>query len=187
MKCKVCNVELVSGVNCAPSLLKGKNYFCRVHWNEYSKRYVNKERHREVCRDYRLRNPNKDHEYYIAHPEKYEGRGQLQKVKDYMKPYNKIYGKNKRMEYLRTVVEHYGGKCICCGETNLRFLTIGHKNDDGAKQRDKLGGTKYAGHIFYLWLIRNNFPDEYELQVECYNCNMGKQRNWGVCPHKGVV
>lgn len=33
----------------------------------------------------------------------------------------------------------------------------------------------------YRWAILNGFPDE--LQLLCFNCNCGRQRNGGVCPH----
>jgi len=76
---------------------------------------------------------------------------------------------------------HYGGnppKCACCGESGLRFLTIDHINNDGGKHR-KLGLT---GARLYRWLIKNNFPKEF--QILCYNCNCGRARNGGICPHK---
>ena len=34
----------------------------------------------------------------------------------------------------------------------------------------------------YSWLIRNNYPEGF--QVLCYNCNLGKAHNNGICPHK---
>lgn len=35
-----------------------------------NKKYNTPEKHREACRRYRERNPNKDHEYYEANKEK---------------------------------------------------------------------------------------------------------------------
>lgn len=78
-----------------------------------------------------------------------------------------------------TVLDHYGRACACCGETTEAFLAIDHKNNDGAKHRKKL---KAAGSGFYRWVIRTGFPDY--LQTLCYNCNIGKHRNGGVCPHE---
>lgn len=88
--------------------------------------------------------------------------------------YNKQYHKNKAS----LVLEAYGNKCICCGENNLLFLTIDHINNDGASQRKEIG----EGITFYNWVIKNNFPTF--LQCLCFNCNCGRYRNKGVCPHK---
>jgi len=75
----------------------------------------------------------------------------------------------------------YGGYvCSCCGETNEKFLTLDHINRDGAEMRKVHGD----GYQFHLWLVRNNFPPV--IQVMCYNCNLGRERNGGVCPHKTV-
>ena len=35
----------------------------------------------------------------------------------------------------KTVLNAYGNKCQCCGETEPWFLTIDHKNNDGAAGR----------------------------------------------------
>lgn len=77
------------------------------------------------------------------------------------------------------VIEAYGGKCMCCGETNMEFLTIDHINNDGAEDR-KNNGNKLGGKL-YRWLIKNNFPKE-EYQILCYNCNCSKGF-FGYCPH----
>ena len=84
-----------------------------------------------------------------------------------------------------SIVNHYGGKCSCCGETLLDFLTIDHVNNDGAEHRRKHKSqhkSSLSGPAFYRWLRNNNFPKEY--QVLCWNCNCGKMINKGICPHK---
>ena len=74
--------------------------------------------------------------------------------------------------------EKYGGyKCNCCGIVEPAFLTIDHKNNDGAAHRKNDRG---AYHL-YRWLIKNNFPDGF--QILCYNCNWAKSRH-GICPHQ---
>ena len=80
---------------------------------------------------------------------------------------------------LEIIIEHYGDKCICCGEANRGFLTLDHVNNDGAELRKQHGN---SGLSFYRWVIKNGFPDF--LQVLCYNCNFGRQRNGGICPHE---
>jgi hypothetical protein len=81
------------------------------------------------------------------------------------------------------ILMHYGGKCACCGETDLKFLCIDHINNDGAKQRKEAGFT--AGiSSFYYWIKKNGFPTD--LQVLCYNCNMAKAL-YKICPHKSLT
>lgn len=74
-------------------------------------------------------------------------------------------------------IEEYGGECWCCGEDEPKFLTFDHVNNDGAEQRKTLK-TLMA---LVGWMIANNFPSS--IQLLCYNCNMGRARNGGVCPH----
>lgn len=83
----------------------------------------------------------------------------------------------------------YGGyECACCGETEPLFLSIDHVNNDGAEHRRQLGkfngNGKGAGSQTMKWLKDNNYPDGF--QVLCMNCNHGKARNNGICPHKSV-
>lgn len=92
---------------------------------------------------------------------------------DYKKRYEKIRAQNRI-----DVIDHYGGKCVCCGETELHFLAIDHPNNDGGDERKKVG----AGSSFYAWLIRNDLPDGYV--VLCHNCNFGRHLNGGICPHQ---
>ena len=78
-------------------------------------------------------------------------------------------------------IEAYGGyKCACCGEKEPMFLTLDHMNDDGGEQRKRQGFT--GGTRFYKWLIAKRFPSGF--QVLCMNCNQGRYRNGGICPHK---
>lgn len=80
----------------------------------------------------------------------------------------------------RVVFGHYGVSCKCCGETNQKFLSIDHINNDGAKQRKTFG--LCSGVQFYCWIVKQGFPND--LQVLCMNCNCGKRYNGGVCPHQ---
>jgi hypothetical protein len=80
------------------------------------------------------------------------------------------------------VFEAYGGyKCNCCGETEPLFLSIDHVDNNGAKER-KSGSYAGSGTAFYQWLRKSGFPPGY--QVLCMNCNVGKHKNGGVCPHQ---
>jgi hypothetical protein len=83
------------------------------------------------------------------------------------------------------VMNAYGGPmCVCCGETILSALTIDHINNDGNIHRNELnkGRGREVNVEMYCWLENNNFPIGF--QVLCYNCNISKHRNKGVCEHK---
>jgi hypothetical protein len=72
----------------------------------------------------------------------------------------------------------YGGKCACCGETEPLFLEIDHINGGGGKHRKEVPG----GTAIYMWLREQGYPKG-EFQLLCRNCNYGKHRNGGICPH----
>lgn len=88
------------------------------------------------------------------------------------------------INYLRRlksrVITEYGGKCICCGESEPLFLTIDHINGNGNVQR-KNSKTRRI----YNWLEKHRYPKN-EYRLLCYNCNCGRQINNGVCPHQIV-
>jgi len=90
------------------------------------------------------------------------------------------YNKSWRAEAKLIVLKHYGGKCECCQENDIRFLTIDHKEGNGTQHRKELGVK--AGPPFYNWLIKHKFPPQFT--VLCCNCNWGRFLNGGVCPHK---
>jgi hypothetical protein len=98
------------------------------------------------------------------------------KNKEKLRKLNKKYSKNYRDKLKNLVLEHYGKKCACCGESNIKFLTIDHINGGGTKHRKKINT-----QINY-WLVKNNFPKGF--QTLCFNCNWGKHINGGICPHK---
>lgn len=84
------------------------------------------------------------------------------------------------------VLDHYGRRCACCGETETVFLTIDHIDESGAAHRKSLANTtslSVGGNSRALvrWLIDNDFPEGF--QVLCFNCNFAKHR-LGVCPHQ---
>ena len=74
------------------------------------------------------------------------------------------------------VVARLGGKCVCCGETEPLFLTIDHVMNDGYAM------PRASYNRMSRWLIKNDFPDGFQLL--CMNCNHGKHRNGGICPHQ---
>lgn len=83
------------------------------------------------------------------------------------------------------VFEAYGGyRCVCCGETMESMMTIDHIEENGADHRNEINGGKgrTIGADIYRWLERNNYPAGF--QVLCYNCNISKHRNNGICEHR---
>lgn len=76
------------------------------------------------------------------------------------------------------VIAGYGGACACCGEDQPLFLTIDHIDGKKAAGHTK----KHVGFKLYALLLREGLPDGY--RVLCYNCNSGRERNGGVCPHE---
>ena len=96
------------------------------------------------------------------------------------------YNRKSTLKLKRQVMDAYGGRCACCGETELIFLTIDHINNDGAEHRRQIAAEKgttwlQGGRETYRWLRDNGFPEGF--QVLCANCNCGKHWNGGVCPH----
>lgn len=86
--------------------------------------------------------------------------------------------KRTYVDWRDIVIDAYGAKCACCGEVERRFLTVDHVNNDGSKRR-KMDG---KGRRLYRMLVKENFPPNF--QILCFNCNIGRFLNGGVCPHK---
>jgi hypothetical protein len=76
------------------------------------------------------------------------------------------------------------------------FLTLDHINGEGARHREEValhfgiidsagGGGRRSWNnstLMHRWLKEQGYPPI--VQVLCYNCNAGKYRNSGVCPHE---
>lgn len=124
-------------------------------------------------------NKEKRHNYYLANKErsKLQSREWMNKHREEHKEWRKLWSRKYRLNKKIEVLKHYGGKCICCGESEIDFLTIDHPDGGGNKHRKEIG-TK---NMFY-WLKMNKFPKGY--QVMCFNCNCGRSINKGICPHK---
>ena len=89
----------------------------------------------------------------------------------------KIAGKFRRDRIKELVIRTYGGKCACCAESRIEFLSIDHKYNDGNIDRKEHG---LSGNSIYVRIRDSGFPEH--LQVLCYNCNMAKAF-YGNCPH----
>jgi hypothetical protein len=117
---------------------------------------------------------------------------QRQTIRKYKgRKYIYFYSKEKADERMRRdliknkkiVFDHYGWKCMCCGETTPQFLGVDHVNNDGFKDKNK-SGKKLTGLSLYRKIIKEGFGPRY--QILCSNCNQGKRMNKGVCPHQSI-
>jgi hypothetical protein len=88
-----------------------------------------------------------------------------------------IYNREYRANLRKQIIDAYGGKCTCCGECRLPFLTIEHKNGGGRKHRKE----SKSGDKMYREIINNRFPDIYT--ILCMNCNFAS-RGGRICPHE---
>ncbi len=87
--------------------------------------------------------------------------------------------RQRRRKFRQQVLEAYGGKCVCCGETTPEFLTIDHIFKDGAAHRREIGNDLYP------WLVRNGFPKD-RFRLLCMNCNLAIGQH-GKCPHARIL
>jgi len=161
-----------------------------------------KEYHRKYIKKWRKDNPEREKELQKKGNAKRDYQKWYQKKKkndpEFIKKRKEYYEKNKeyfkeksRKCYLKTkekvkerwrkkreiVLNYYGGKCICCGETQIEFLAIDHINNDGHKKRKEMTTN------IYDWIKKNKFPKD--LQILCHNCNMAKAF-YGSCPHDRI-
>mgnify|MGYP001565312447 CR=1 FL=1 len=133
----------------------------KLHKREYSRKWrlknLNKMRAygREWMRKYRLANPEKTR---LANKRWIE----------------KGYGRKYHSTVKQAVMNLYGGRCNCCGEANLPFLSLDHIIPIRKKGPPRVRGLKY------LSLLRQ--PKDPNLQVLCHNCNVAKKTK-EFCPH----
>lgn len=100
--------------------------------------------------------------------------------KEYLREYRKLATTRERRakahrKLRQEVIDGYGGKCQCCGETTYEFLAIDHVDGGGRKEREMLSTAQIVRKVHNL-----NFPKEY--RILCHNCNSAI--GWfGKCPH----
>jgi len=135
---------------------------------EWTRAHV--DRVKEIKREWNKRHP----EQKKAISRKYQARPE---IKARGKEYQAIYRQIIRAE----VLESYGGKCECCGETEKDFLGMDHINGGGREDLKRLG--KGWGYSFYLYLKKEH-PDH--VRVLCHNCNFARG-HYGTCPHERSI
>lgn len=89
-------------------------------------------------------------------------------------------GRKERAKLKLDFLEAFNYTCSCCGETDPRFLTLDHVNNDGNIHREKYNEQQI------LRLARKESYSRDKYQCLCFNCNSGKSINGGICPHKCV-
>ena len=157
-KCSKCKqIKTDDNFRKNPKLKCGLNSWCADCIKKSSKHYW--ETHKEARIEYRRRNQKTD---------KYREWQKLHKRKD-------------KAKFKKLVYDHYGNKCACCGETEPLFLEIDHINNDGKNDKTS-GGNRRKGIPLWRKIVKDNFPNTF--QILCCNCNKGKERNGGICPHK---
>ena len=72
-----------------------------------------------------------------------------------------------------------GRICVCCSESNPVFLTVDHIQNDGRRHRAAFSGNTVA---LYNSILKATDARE-RFRTLCYNCNCGRHRNGGICPH----
>ena len=108
--------------------------------------------------------------------------------------------KNERNTNRLKILQHYSKLlsnsnipcCNCCGEnSHVDFLAIDHIA--GKRQMDsepELKKLKYSSKLrnqnLHRWIIKNNFPEGF--QILCTNCNFAKgmTKNNNICPHETI-
>ena len=111
---------------------------------------------------------------------------------------SKAKGKERRDDRRLKILQYYSKQlsksnipcCRCCGEnSHIEFLAIDHiagkKEMDSEHELVKLGySSALDGKKLVNWIIKNNFPDVF--QILCHNCNVAKgySKNRNKCPHE---
>ena len=87
-------------------------------------------------------------------------------------------GKKSHRKAKTDVIARYGGKCACCGESRIEFMSVDHINGGGSKHRKEIPSN------LYTWLRQQGYPDGF--RVLCLNCNLSIGF-FGYCPHQREV
>lgn len=153
----------------------GASFYCITCRRESRKKYYlkNKEASLEKSRKYRERHPEKikkfNSRYYRENKQWWTNWRENNKER---------WGRiqiSYRQRLKEQAISAYGGKCSCCGEDKLEFLTLEHVNHDGKKHRDMVWSV-------YRDLRRRGWPKN-GITVFCWNCQMAT-RFGDKCPHK---
>lgn len=159
----------------------------REELREYNRLYYlnNKDKVKKTVLKWRQANKERCHEAQKRHYRKKKTENPVyykEKSKaEYWKQPEKRrqYAKDRREKLKQEMLEAYGNKCACCGETEKAFMTMEHKARDGKAHRKAVGGSPTS--VYRDLKLRGWPQDNYELL--CFNCN---RASWelGICPHR---
>lgn len=104
--------------------------------------------------------------WWAEHPE-YKARWKAEHPESQRRTARRMYQRVRQQ-----VFDHYGRSCACCGATER--LSIDHIDSNGGEHRKEVRGLSQGGSSInmYRWLIRNGFPDGF--QILCLSCNQSK-------------
>ncbi len=81
----------------------------------------------------------------------------------------------RRAQMRQLVLDGYGSRCACCGESEPDFLNLDHVNGQS--------GDRESEYATYRQAIKEGFPPTFRLL--CWNCNCGREKNKDRrCPHE---
>lgn len=153
-------------------LLKYNRNYYRKHKiirNRYNRKYYKKnkdildEKYKIYRNKNRLRIKKRDRKYQLAHKKE---------RREYYNKHKRQYHQKEaeyRFKLRTTILKKLGMKCVGCGDSNIFHLQIGHKYDDGNKERKFHGTLK----IFREYITGKR--DISRLQCQCANCNVEQQ------------
>lgn len=120
----------------------------------------------------------KDH-YERTRPQQRARQAIYQKEnRDRLYAYNAKWQRERNARLRAELIDAYGRVCACCGESEPIFLDLDHVHNNGNAHRREVGNNTQV----MLELQRLGWPTG-DYQLLCCNCNQGKARNGGVCPH----
>jgi hypothetical protein len=91
----------------------------------------------------------------------------------------RLYTERRKANYKAAVLKMYGDSCACCGEDNPKFLTVDHINGWGMSVAQRKAQGLHS--TLYRDILREKSDN---IQILCWNCNCGRAKNKGICPHK---
>jgi hypothetical protein len=134
---------------------------------------------REYLAEWRLRNPEKyKAQQERAHAKRMANPEELAEVnRQTRERLGPEYWRQWHQGRKRAIIERYGGKCECCGETQMEFLSMDHVNGGGGRERLAIG---QSGVVKYLFASEERLPG---YRVLCMNCQFGYMHG-RTCPHQ---
>lgn len=133
--------------------------WCKSCWRKHWKRKQNKNPsiHADQSRKWREENPERSRQL------------------------NSESARRSHERVKREVVNAYGGKCTCCDEGDIHFLTIEHVTPEASKRHRYPNGRRISGTKLLRIIIAEGFPED--ITILCHNCNCSRGQ-YGGCPHQ---